>query len=77
MLWACTSLVLPDIVPKYPHWLCGVSLPEVSTCGSSVSGFVPRVTPNADLFAVGQFLSNAVIQGTGNREDKYAYRIPL
>lgn len=27
--------------------------------------------------AVGQFLSNCVIEGAGGRNDKYAYRIPL
>ncbi|KZO96270.1 maltose permease [Calocera viscosa TUFC12733] len=26
---------------------------------------------------IGQFLSNLIIQGTGNRDDSYAYRIPL
>jgi len=54
---------------------------------SCAAGYCAEVSPLAlrgittgsvNLWIViGQFLSNCVIQGTGNRTDKYAYRIPF
>ncbi|KAF9240471.1 maltose permease [Melanogaster broomeanus] len=42
---------------------------------SSAGGYCAEVSPLA--LRVGQFMSNVVIRGTGNRTDVYAYRLPF